>query len=52
MSDMAMDRRGDGDAGEAKGAAATAIFLWIVVLAGLAYGLINTLRTVVDLFSG
>jgi hypothetical protein len=52
MSDMAMDRpHGDG-AGEAKGAAAMAIFLWAVVIVGLAYGLINTFRTVVDLFSG
>jgi hypothetical protein len=28
-----------------------AIFLWIVVLAGLAYGVISTLQKVVDLFS-
>jgi hypothetical protein len=52
MSDMAMDRRGDDGAAEGKGAAVTAIFLWLVVIAGLAYGLINTLRTVADLFSG
>jgi hypothetical protein len=52
MSDMAMDgQQGDG-AAAAKGSAATAIFLWVVVIAGLAYGLINTFRTVVDLFSG
>jgi hypothetical protein len=47
-----MDGRRDDGGADAKGAAATAIFLWAVVLAGLAYGLINTLRTVVDLFSG
>jgi hypothetical protein len=28
-----------------------AIFLWIAVLAGLAYGVISTLQKVVDLFS-
>jgi hypothetical protein len=52
MSGMAMDRRGEGGAAESRGAAVTAIFLWLVVIAGLAYGLVNTLLTVADLFSG
>ena len=51
MSDMTMQRGHDGAAG-AKGAATTAIFLWIVVVCALAYGLINTLKTVTDLFTG
>jgi len=50
MSDMTMHDR-DG-AASAKGAAVTAIFLWIAVACALAYGLINTLTTVVDLFTG
>jgi hypothetical protein len=29
-----------------------AIFLWVVVLAGLAYGIFETLRTVTQLFGG
>jgi hypothetical protein len=52
MSEMATQRRGADGGAEARGAAATAMFLWVLVLAGLAYGLVNTLRTVVDLFSG
>jgi hypothetical protein len=50
MSDMTTHAH-DGTAG-ARGAAVTAIFLWIVVACALAYGLINTLKTVVDLFTG
>jgi hypothetical protein len=50
MSDMTMHGH-DGTAG-ARGAAITAIVLWIVVVCALAYGLINTLKTVVDLFTG
>jgi hypothetical protein len=30
--------------------AARAIFLWILVAAGLAYGVVNTIGQVVDLF--
>ena len=53
MSDMTMhDGRMDGGAGEAKASATMAIFLWVLVLCALAYGLINTFRTVVDLFGG
>jgi hypothetical protein len=54
MSDMTMNTpRTDGaHPGDAKATATLAIFLWAVVIAGLAYGLINTFRTVVDLFSG
>jgi hypothetical protein len=52
MSDMTMHGHdGDGVAG-AKGAATTAIFLWVAVVCALAYGLINTFKTVVDLFAG
>jgi len=49
MSDMTTHAH-DGTAG-ARGAAVTAIFLWIVVACALAYGLINTLKTVADLFT-
>ena len=35
-----------------KGAATSAIFLWAVVAAGLAYGVFNTVRSVIDLFTG
>jgi hypothetical protein len=53
MSDMAMhSHQTDGGAGDAKGAATTAIFLWVLVVCALAYGLINTFKTVVDLFTG
>ena len=52
MSDVTMhDHRVDADGG-AKAAATTAIFLWVLVVCALAYGLINTFRTVVDLFGG
>jgi hypothetical protein len=53
MSDMTMHdgaRRDDG-AG-AGGAKAMAIFLWVVVALGLAYGLFHTLKTAADLFAG
>jgi hypothetical protein len=53
MSDVTIHDRGvDGGDGGAKSAATTAIFLWAVVVCALAYGLINTFRTVVDLFGG
>jgi hypothetical protein len=54
MSDMAMDGRhgGHDDAPGTKGAAMMAMILWVVVAAGLAYGLFNTLKTAADLFSG
>lgn len=48
MSEMPLS----GGRGEERGVVATAIVLWVIVLAGLAYGLINTFRTVVDLFAG
>jgi 4-hydroxybenzoate polyprenyltransferase len=32
--------------------ATRAILLWMLVAAGLAYGVINTINQVVDLFSG
>jgi len=51
MSDMTM-HNGAAGAGHAKGAAALAIFLWVVVVLALAYGLYNTLIKVVDLFTG
>jgi hypothetical protein len=53
MSDMAMDGRHD-DQGAAgtKGAAVMAMILWVVVAAGLAYGLFNTIKTATDLFAG
>jgi hypothetical protein len=49
MSDMTMHGH---DAAGAKGSATLAIFLWVVVVCALAYGLINTLSKVVDLFTG
>jgi hypothetical protein len=53
MSDMSMHAHdGVQGAGEAKGAAALAIFLWVVVTVALAYGLYNTVVKVADLFSG
>ena len=53
MSDMTMHAHDDAQgAGEAKGAAALAIFLWVVVTVALAYGLYNTIVKVADLFSG
>jgi hypothetical protein len=32
--------------------AARAVFLWVLVLGALAYGVINTVSQVIDLFSG
>jgi hypothetical protein len=53
MSDMTMHaHHGAAGAGDAKGAAALAIFLWVVVTVALAYGLYNTVIKVADLFSG
>jgi len=49
MSDMTMN---GGDAGEARGSATLAMFLWVVVVCALAYGLYNTLIKVIDLFAG
>ena len=40
------------DAAAHKGAAAPAIFLWGVVAAGLTYGVVNTIKSVIDLFAG
>jgi hypothetical protein len=52
MSDMSMHRHdGEGAAG-ARAAATTAIFLWFLVVCALAYGLVNTIKTVTDLFTG
>jgi hypothetical protein len=52
MSDMAMHHHdGDGAPG-AKASAMTAMFLWVLVVVALAYGLINTFAKVVDLFTG
>ena len=51
MSDMTMQAHDDArGAGDAKGAAALAIFLWLVVTAALVYGLYNTVIKVADLF--
>jgi hypothetical protein len=52
MSDMAMHNHDAEGAAGAKGSAITAIFLWIVVVIALAYGLINTFTKVADLFAG
>jgi hypothetical protein len=53
MSDMTMHAHdGAEGAGEAKGAAALAMFLWVLVTVALVYGLYNTLIKVADLFSG
>jgi hypothetical protein len=53
MSDMTMHAHdGAEGAGDAKGAATLAIFLWVLVTAALVYGLYNTLIKVADLFSG
>jgi len=49
MSDMTMNGR---DGADAKGSAALAMVLWVVVVCALAYGLYNTLIKVVDLFTG
>ena len=47
-----VDSRFHERASEAKGAAALAIFLWVVVTVALAYGLYTTIVKVADLFSG
>ena len=53
MSDMTMHGHdGAEGAGDAKGAAALAILLWVMVTAALVYGLYHTVIKVVDLFSG
>jgi len=53
MSDMTMQaHNGAEGAGDAKGAAMIAMFLWVVVVLALAYGLYNTVIKVVDLFTG
>jgi hypothetical protein len=53
MSDITMHgHNGAADAGEAKGAAALAMFLWVAVTLALIYGLYNTFIKVVDLFTG
>jgi hypothetical protein len=54
MSDMTMHGH-NGDvtgAGDAKGAAGLAMFLWVAVTLALIYGLWNTVIKVVDLFTG
>ena len=35
-----------------KASASAAIFLWAAVAAGLTYGVVNTIKSVIDLFSG
>jgi hypothetical protein len=50
MTDMTMHHNG-ADAGDAKGTAALAMFLWVVVTLALIYGLYNTFIKVVDLFT-
>jgi hypothetical protein len=52
MSDMTMHHNGADGAADAKGAATLAMFLWVVVVLALAYGLYNTFIKVVDLFTG
>jgi hypothetical protein len=52
MTDMPMHGHDAEGAADAKGAAMTAIFLWIVVVLALAYGLYNTFIKVIDLFTG
>jgi hypothetical protein len=53
MSDLTMHAHdGAEGSGEGKGAAALAVFLWVVVTAALVYGLYNTVIKVADLFSG
>ena len=49
-----MSAEGAGGAGEHRGsgAAAKAMALWVVVVLGLLYGVVNTLLNVVDLFTG
>jgi hypothetical protein len=52
MSDVTMHHSGADGAGEAKGAATLAMFLWVVVTLALIYGLYNTFIKVVDLSTG
>ena len=54
MSDMTMHdgRTNGGGAAEVKATATMAIILWVIVACALAYGLINTVRTALDLFAG
>jgi hypothetical protein len=53
MSDMTMHAHDGADgAGDAKGAAALAMFLWVLVTLALVYGLYNAVVKVADLFSG
>jgi hypothetical protein len=53
MSDMTLQSHdGAEGAGDARGAAALAMFLWVAVTVALVYGLYNTVVKVVDLFSG
>jgi hypothetical protein len=52
MSDTAMHSHEPEGVAGAKASAMTAIFLWVVVVIALAYGLINTFSKVVDLFTG
>jgi Flp pilus assembly protein TadG len=50
MSDMTMQHNDGAGAGDAKGTAALAMVLWVVVILALAYGVIETFQKVVDLF--
>ena len=52
MSDMATNSHEAAGAPGAKGSAMTAIFLWVLVVIALAYGLITTFAKVADLFAG
>jgi len=52
MSDMTMHAHNGDGAADAKGTAALAMFLWVVVTLALIYGLYNTFIKVVDLFTG
>ena len=53
MSDMTMhDSGAGGGAADVKATATAAMVLWVVVVCALAYGLVNTFKTVVDLFGG
>jgi len=53
MSDMTMHAHdGAQGAGDARGATALALFLWVVVTVALVYGLYETVIKVADLFSG
>jgi Flp pilus assembly protein TadG len=49
MSDVRM-MDGHGGAADAKGTAALAMALWVVVIVALAYGAIETFQKVVELF--